>query len=372
MGTASLERPDILGADVPASQTTGPATSRHAVTFSLPDEDRDFERVRLCQEVARPRVGPDFDRTAHGWALTWPRPPADRAEYQLEVTSRSGDTRVICDPTNPLRAPGPFGDKSVVEWPEYEPPAWSRDDRADRGLIVESLIECQTLRRPLRALLWSSVGTDPSEPLPLLVAHDGPEYAQFSELVGFLDHKSHNGELPPLRAALIAPVERNHMYSASAQYARALAHDILPWLNSRAPTPSGRNMRVGMGASLGALAMLHVHRTYAASFGALYLQSGSFFRQRFDKQESGFVRFRRINRFVGTLLSATEWAHTIPITMTCGTAEENLANNQAVRDALTAQGYDVAFVANRDAHNWVAWRDTFDPHLVGLLAGMWA
>lgn len=127
-----------------------------------------------------------------------------------------------------------------------------------------------------------------------------------------------------------------------------------------------------MGASLGALAMLHAHRTHPAVFGALFLQSGSYFRQRFDKQETGFVRFRRISRFAGRVLSAPDWAHPIPITMTCGSVEENLANNRAVRDALTNQGYDVAWSENRDGHNWIAWRDTFEPDLLPLLQRVWA
>ena len=41
-----------------------------------------------------------------------------------------------------------------------------------------------------------------------------------------------------------------------------------------------------MGASLGALAMLHAHVRHPKSFDGLLLQSGSFFRQRYDKQES--------------------------------------------------------------------------------------
>ena len=126
-----------------------------------------------------------------------------------------------------------------------------------------------------------------------------------------------------------------------------------------------------MGASLGALAMLHVHRMNPASFGALYLQSGSYFRQRFDKQESGFVRFRRISRFMGRVLTGDDWAHPIPIAMTCGTIEENLTNNRATRDALVRQAYDVTLRENRDDHNWTGWRDTFDPHLVELLAKVW-
>jgi enterochelin esterase family protein len=37
--------------------------------------------------------------------------------------------------------------------------------------------------------------------------------------------------------------------------------------------------------------------------------------------------------------------------------------------ALTAQGYGAALHEVRDAHNYVAWRDAFDPHLTGLLQG---
>ena len=64
-----------------------------------------------------------------------------------------------------------------------------------------------------------------------------------------------------------------------------------------------------MGASLGALAMLHAHRMHPDSFGGLFLQSGSFFRQRFDRNEAGFGRFRRITRFVGTVLRERSWPH---------------------------------------------------------------
>lgn len=117
--------------------------------------------------------------------------------------------------------------------------------------------------------------------------------------------------------------------------------------------------------------MLHIHRRSPATFGALFLQSGSFFRQRFDKQEIGFPRFRRISRFVGEVLAADEWAYPIPVTMTCGTAEENLHNNRATQRALRDQGYEVGLTERRDAHNWIAWRDAFDPHLTDLILRMW-
>jgi enterochelin esterase family protein len=57
--------------------------------------------------------------------------------------------------------------------------------------------------------------------------------------------------------------------------------------------------------------------------------------------------------------------------MTCGAHEKNLANNRAMRDALAVQGYDVCLHEGRDLHNWVGWRDLFDPHLVALLRRVW-
>src|SRR5438552_597724 len=104
--------------------------------------------------------------------------------------------------------------------------------------------------------------------------------------------------IPPLRAALIQPVDRNETYSASALYSAALVRELLPEIGKRIR----HGARIGIGASLGALAMLHAHIRHPGTFDGLLLQSGSFFRQRFDKQEAGFQRYRRITRFVGTVL----------------------------------------------------------------------
>jgi enterochelin esterase family protein len=205
------------------------------------------------------------------------------------------------------------------------------------------------------------------EPLPLLVVHDGPEYADYSAILRLLEHAVAENRIPLLRAALLQPVDRNETYSASAAYARALATELVPAIEEAAPTPSEAGMRIGMGASLGALAMLHAQRRYPQLFGGLFLQSGSYFRQRWDSHESSFGRFRRITRFVGRVLAGDEAAVPVPTVMTWGTVEENQANNRAVRDALLWQGYPVRWVEVRDGHNWIAWRDSLHPALPELI-----
>lgn len=355
---------------------TGPVLHDGTLTFSYPDPDRTLAGVRLVheREIAIPGLPLDFapGSSSSSWRLRLPRPSVDRMEYLLEVEDATGDTRLVCDPTNPLRAPGPFGDKSVVEFPGYHRPSWLGNGAAPAGVVVPFTRSSRSLRDRVDGLFWSSPGSTPEDRLPLLIAHDGPEYAQYSALIRLLEAMTGEGRLPPMRAALLAPGLRDRHYSASPRYARALCRDVIPWLTELAPTRGGREMRIGMGTSLGALALLHAHRFDPRSLGGLFLQSGSFFRPSTTEQVWDFTRGRRIVRFVGEVLGAREWQDPIPITMTCGRLEKNLANNRALRDALGAQGYEPELHDTRDLHNWVAWRDAFDPHLVALLQRAWA
>ena len=87
-------------------------------------------------------TGPPFDvdATAPGGSA-FARPDADRLEYLLGI-----DGAFVPDPANPLRAPGPFGDKSVVEWPEYAPPGWL-DSIADAGPVERARAALPPARR---------------------------------------------------------------------------------------------------------------------------------------------------------------------------------------------------------------------------------
>lgn len=322
----------------------------------LPDPERRLGEVVLAQEVRRPRLGPPFELDDGAWRLRLRRPPVDRLEYLLRI-----DGELQPDPTNPLRALGPFGDKSVIEWPEYRAPAWL-DSIADEGPTEWIEIRCRRLVARVRVLLYATPDP-PGRDAPLLVVHDGPEYAQYSLLTRFLDAMSWEERVPPLRAALIQPVDRDDTYSASALYAAALVRELLPEIGRRAP----HGGRIGVGASLGALAFLHAHRRHPRAFDALFLQSGSFFQQRWDRVESSFPRYRRITRFVGGLLREEAAERPIPIALTCGLAEENLANNRAVAAALGAQRHAAWLAEIRDAHNWTCWRDSLDPHLPALI-----
>ena len=62
----------------------------------------------------------------------------------------------------------------------------------------------------------------------------------------------------------------------------------------------------------------------------------------------------------------------MPTVLTCGAVEENVHNNRLMAKTLRRQGYPAELHELPDTHNYVAWRDAFDPHLVELLTKVWA
>ncbi len=122
-----------------------------------------------------------------------------------------------------------------------------------------------------------------------------------------------------------------------------------------------------MGASLGALAMLHAHvATRSRSTGCCSSRAASSASAPTSRSRASLAT-ARITRFIGTVLRGVDVERTIPIAITCGTGEENNANNRALADALVEQGYPAWLAEIRDGHTWTCWRDSFDPHLPALI-----
>ena len=197
---------------------------------------------------------------------------------------------------------------------------------------------------------------------PLLVVLDGPDYVRRARLLPVLGRLVEEGAVRPHRVVLVRAGDRLEEFSASTRYARELVAEL---------EALGRGRRVGLGSSLGALALFHAHRVAPGSFAGLFLQSGSFFRRRTDPQERRFPRFGRIDRFVAATARSLDCARPVPTTITCGLDEENYANNAALAQALAAQGYPVDFHAARGVHDWPTWRRALELHLPSLLRRAW-
>ena len=298
-----------------------------------------------------------------GWEVRLTDLPVDRLEYLLDV---GGDLRP--DPSNPRLAGGPFGDHSWIPLPAYREPDWLGRTSGEGPRTALTLSRTGAGR--IDAEIWSPADAGAEEALPLLISHDGPEMDAYGELTAYAGAMIAAGTLPPLRVALVSPgSRRNQRYAANPRYARALATRLLPALTDAAPTS---HPPVLMGQSLGALASLHAVWTTPHLFAGAFVQSGSFFTADLDPQESGFEHWQQVTGFVASVHAAEQAAPGAPpMTLVCGTAEENHANNVAMRDHLATIGIDTAWGEVRDGHTWTCWRDTLDPHLTDLLTRVW-
>ena len=134
-----------------------------------------------------------------------------------------------------------------------------------------------------------------------------------------------SGALPPHRVALLAPGDRDEWYSASPllRAARSCATCCRPSAR-RSPCAAPP---VGMGASLGALAMLHAQRRHPGAFGGLFLQSGSFFMPALRRPGARLPALRadRAAFVARDAARAAAARGAVPVVLTCGAAEENVA-----------------------------------------------
>lgn len=215
----------------------------------------------------------------------------------------------------------------------------------------------------VKLIVASPTGTRRREPLPLVLANDGPEYSRRAGLVRLLDSLAASGGLPPCRAALLVPGDRNARYAANPDYATAVVDDVLPAV-SAAYAVAGRPVFVG--ASLGALSAWQSQWLRPGVFAGLVLQSGSFFRPGLEDEEQ-FEHWQRITEFVARVGRARRRRGDAAVAITCGENEGNLANNRLMAQALDRLGYPVDLTVVPGGHDWRQWRASLALALPPLL-----
>jgi enterochelin esterase-like enzyme len=330
------------------------------VVFRLADPSHAYTGVRLWQELGLAAELLEFKPVDYGWELRLPRPSVHRMEYMFDIA----DVGMQTDPTNPRVVGGAFGEHSWLPLPGYAEPAWIDVEP------IPSTLTPLAVTSPVGAVeiqVWAPEGIAPTFELPLLLSHDGPEFAAYAGLTHYAGAMVAGSTLPPFRLALIRPTSRNLWYSANPQYSEALTQYVLPAIETQY-----RSRRpVMMGASLGALAALHAEWHYPGTFDGLFLQSGSFFTPETDPQEARFTYYAEVTGFVNQVLTATTAPSTPNVAMTAGTPEENVHNNRVMAAHLADLGLNVDFRETPDMHNFTAWRDVLDPDLTDLLRRTW-
>ncbi|MDH4047700.1 MAG: alpha/beta hydrolase-fold protein [Gammaproteobacteria bacterium] len=301
------------------------------------------------------------------WAVTIELPPGSRIEYKFEVVA-NGRRSLIVDPLNPVLAHDPFGANSVCQGAGYERPAWTLPDPgARRGTIEEMPLASKAFGEDRSLKVYLPARFRRTRRYPLLIAHDGADYARFADLTTVLDNLIQSLEIPPMIVAMTQSPDRLKEYGADDRHAEFIGNELLPFMAMNYPLIDEPRARGLMGASFGGVATLHAAWRNPGVFDRLLLQSGSFAFSDLGQHERGPV-FHSVVRFMNEFREKPGQPAG-KIYMNCGIYESLIYENRSLVPRLQQQGIDVLFEEARDAHNWENWRDRLRNGLTWLFPG---
>ena len=207
---------------------------------------------------------------------------------------------------------------------------------------------------------------------PVMYVHDGGEYLTRARLATVLDNLIQSGDIPPLMAVMLDPVDRLREYWANDDYARFLEEEVIPHIDSHYRTIAHRDARGTMGASMGGLISTYLGLAYPHLFSKVGGQSSALFlldssqgadlRRRFSIPRSQRVEAKRLPSLVSKLRAPVAFYFDV------GKYEPQFipAHHQLV-PLLEAKGCPCVFQELVGGHNWTNWR----AHLKDLLTFLW-
>ncbi|MCP4225743.1 MAG: hypothetical protein GY773_20605 [Actinomycetia bacterium] len=301
------------------------------------------------------------------WVLETDIQHEARIEYKFEIVRGNG-RELIRDPLNDTMAHDPFGANSVVQGLGYARPPWTHDQPTTRkGEVVDGSVASTVFGQNRPYSVYLPARFRETRRYPLLIVHDGMEYAHYAALVTVLDNMIHRLEIPPLVAALIQSPERTTEYGADDRHARFLVDELVPALEGTFPLLSNPRDRGLVGASLGAVASLHTAWSHPGSFGKLLLQSGSFAFTDIGDHDLGPV-FDPVVEFVNQFRK-DPGRPAGQVFLSAGIYESLIYFNRSLLPVFQETGADVRLVEAHDGHNWENWRDQLREGLTWLFPG---
>jgi len=161
------------------------------------------------------------------WVLRLPVEDGGRFEYKLALT-RGADEDWVLDPLNPIRAGDPLGENPVCRTHGYAPPDWTSRRGAPAGRIVSLTIDSTVFAETREERVYLPAGYAAGGAYPLVVVHDGRDYATYGDLTVALDNLIAAGDIPPLLALLIQTEDRMGEYPRRRRHARYVVDELLP------------------------------------------------------------------------------------------------------------------------------------------------
>ena len=279
------------------------------------------------------------------WAYTLALPDDSYVEYAFQ----DAKGRRVKDPLNERLVTNGFGDfNHSFHMPRSQPtPLAQRRRDVPGGTVTRYRVDTQEycVGRQRSVHLYAP---PTSEPCPLVVVYDGPDYLRRAKLHTLVDNLISQGRIRPIALALVANggSARTVEYSCSEATVAFLLDVLLPLARNELNLLDEKQepgVHGVLGASLGGLMALYTGLRAPDVFGRVLSQSGAF-------------------SVLGRDFSVFELARHAPtrpldVWMDCGHFEMLLEGNQRMLPVLQASGHRAEYREYHGGHSYPAWRD---------------
>ena len=254
------------------------------------------------------------------------------------------------DPQNPGPRLNPWWEYACnITGPLYRPDPDAQADPARlRGRVLRLTLDSRILGQSRSLLVYSPPGLAEAA-LPHILFQDGKAYFGWGKAGQILDRLLATGVVGPAHLVFVPPVSRTKEYAFNTAYRDFLIHELLPFVEERAPC-DGR--RTAWGASLGGLLAAQLAWQEPDLFQTVVTQSGAFlFSEDMDLGNPFAGNESFLSEVSGSAAPPVRWQ------LQCGTLEWLLSSNRRLVAALAGKGSAAALVTRNAGHNWVNWRN---------------
>jgi len=320
-----------------------------------------------------------------------------RGTYQLapngtpgQLTFQNVDERSkewIADPLNhrnlQLFAPEPGAEPeylSLLELPHAPAQPWLAPRPGTPAGTVETHRFASTIlnnERDVHVYTPANFDID-AGPYALLLHFDGQWRDQPLQVPALLDKLIAAGAIVPTVAVFVDNVDRWGELPCNAEFARAMASELVPWMRDTFNAGLSPDVVVAAGQSYGGLASMWLAFRHPEAVGNVLSQSGSFWwGPDFLEIEESMVLGDGPHHAWLIDEMATKPAAPIRIWMEAGSLELVIsrrgylptlyASNHRMAQVLRLKGYDVLHREYVGAHDFVTWRASLADGLIHLL-----
>ena len=270
--------------------------------------------------------------------------PGARWQYRLVVDF----DKSMLDPKNPRVSPFD-ATRSELFTSQWKEPAWAESYAGAAGGRLETVNYANDT-----AIIYVPHGYDRTDDTyPLLVVTDGDDWLTECMVQDVLDHRYANGVEPSI---VVFPTQRGMGGSNTADYARAVARDLVPVVEGKLRVRKDRTARTILGKRGGAVAAAFIALKYPDTFGHCIAIS-------YGRADT--VRSRAIQKMAEGLsdtkptfrVSWNRYEIWRPQSFHCR------EQSQALSEMLRKLGYDVYGAEKNDSSNYRSWRVHFGDSL---------